>query len=343
MWGSWYANLITGHTEQALELANELVEVSERLSDPDLIIEAYHSRWANSHLLGLNSITFADAQRGIALYDAERHHSHVYDYGGHDTGVCAYAHSAVALWISGFAEQAVQMSTAALELGRKLEHPPSLAHAAWWSAALRQLLREAGSCRELCELTVSIGREQGSNMFVVAPLLLGWTTLESGHEADGLRAMEEAVAATRQSARRFYYDYELLVLAEALLKVDKADRAKPLIDEALDLIGASKNRLFEAEALRLAALCLVRGGRIGEAEARLLEAIQLSHQQGALSFKLRAAMSLARLWIARNWRGEAHDVLWGVYSQFTEGLGTPDLIDAKALLDGLASPEAPRG
>ena len=46
MWGSWYANLITGQTEPALEIANELVEVAERLADPDLMLEAYHSRWA---------------------------------------------------------------------------------------------------------------------------------------------------------------------------------------------------------------------------------------------------------------------------------------------------------
>ena len=130
MWGSWYANLIIGQTEHALGIANELVDVAKRLADPDLMLEAYHSRWANSHVMGLNSIVLADTQRGIALYDAERHHTHTYDYGGHDTGVCAYAHSAVTLWISGFPHQAAQMADAALELGHRLGHPPSLAHAA---------------------------------------------------------------------------------------------------------------------------------------------------------------------------------------------------------------------
>jgi class 3 adenylate cyclase/predicted ATPase len=343
MWGSWYTNLITGQTELALEIANELVEVAERLADPDLMLEAYHSRWANSHVLGLNPITLADAQRGIALYDPGRHHDHAYEYGGHDTGVCAYAHSAITLWVSGFPEQAAQMSAAALELGHRLGHPPSLAHAAWWSATLRQLLRAPEQCREFAELTIRIGREQGSNMFVMCPLLLGWTMFESGEVSAGLQQMGDAVGTTRQSSRRFYYDYELLVFAEALLKAGESDRAQQIVQEALDCITSSRNRLFEAEAHRLSGLCLavLGGDRIAEAETRLLQAIETSDRQGALSFKLRAATNLGQVWRDRNRRREAHNLLSQVYNQFTEGFDTPDLEDARALLDDLETSGIP--
>ncbi len=343
MWGNWYTNLITGRTEQALDMANELVEVAERLADPDLMLEAYHSRWANSHVLGLNSITLADTERGIALYNPERHHRHAYDYGGHDTGVCAYAHSAITFWVTGFAEKATQMSVAALELGNRLGHPPSLAHAAWWSAALRQMLRAPELCREYAELTMRIGREQGSNIFVVCPLLLGWTTYQSGEVSEGLERMEDAVGATRLSVRRFYYDYELLVFAEALLKAGEVDRAQQIVQESLDVITTSRNRLFEAEAHRLLGACLAsRGAEIGEAEKWLLQAIETADRQGALAFKLRAATSLALLWRSQNRQGEAHDLLRQIYDQFTEGFATPDLRDAKTLLDELSITGGPR-
>ncbi len=341
MWGSWYTNLIAGQTEQALEMANELVEVAERLADPDLMLEAYHSRWANSHVLGLNTITLADAQRGISLYKSDRHHAHTYDYGGHDTGVCAYAHSAITLWVSGFAEQAERMATSALELGHRLGHPPSLAHAAWWSATLQQLLRTPELCRELAELTIRIGREQGSNTFVMCPLLLGWTTFESGQLSEGLHSMEDAVAATRRSVRRFYYDYELLVFAEALLRAGEPDRAHEIVLEAFDCITTSRNRLFEAEAHRLLGVCLMRQGNVAEAESSLLRAIETSDRQGALAFRLRAATSLGRLWREQNRGSEARDLLAQVYGQFTEGLETPDLKDAKALLDAVKAADIP--
>lgn len=344
MWGNWYTSLITGRSEQALEMANELVEVAERLSDPDLMLEAYHSRWANSHVLGLNSITLADTRRGIALYNPERHHAHAYDYGGHDTGVCAYAHSAITLWVTGFADKAMQMSVAALELGNRLGHPPSLAHAAWWSAALRQMLRAPEPCREYAELTIRIGRDEGSNVFVVCPLLLGWTVFQSGQVSEGLERMEDAVETTRQSVRRFYYEYELLVFAEALLKAGEVDRAQQVVQEAFEVITTSRNRLFEAEAHRLAGACLAaRGGEaIAEAAGRLFQAIETADRQGALAFKLRAATDLARLTQDQDRRGEARDLLRQIYSQFTEGLDTPDLRDAKALLDELDVKGPPR-
>src|SRR5262249_61075374 len=112
-WGSWYANLTTGQTEHALPLANELVEIGERLADQALMLEAYHSRWATSHVLGLNDTTLADTQRGISLYVADRHHAHTYDYGGHGTGVCARAHCADTLLVTGHAAPAVEKSPSA--------------------------------------------------------------------------------------------------------------------------------------------------------------------------------------------------------------------------------------
>jgi predicted ATPase len=46
-------------------------------------------------------------------------------------------------------------------------------------------------------------------------------------------------------------------------------------------------------------------------------------------------MSLARLRRGKGRRVEARDLLSPVYGWFTEGFGTPDLKEAKALLDEL--------
>ena len=59
--------------------------------------------------------------------------------------------------------------------------------------------------------------------------------------------------------------------------------------------------------------------------------------------ELQAAISLARAWSGRGKRTEARDVLAPVYGWFTEGLDTPDLKEAEALLEELASaPFGPR-
>jgi predicted ATPase len=55
----------------------------------------------------------------------------------------------------------------------------------------------------------------------------------------------------------------------------------------------------------------------------------------AKSWELRAAIDLARLWQGQGKTDQATELLAGVYGWFTEGFDTPDLKEAKALLDQL--------
>ena len=66
------------------------------------------------------------------------------------------------------------------------------------------------------------------------------------------------------------------------------------------------------------------------------EALKLARSQRAKSWELRASVSLGHLWNKQGQRKEARELLQGIYDWFTEGFDTPDLIDAKALLDELS-------
>jgi predicted ATPase len=58
-------------------------------------------------------------------------------------------------------------------------------------------------------------------------------------------------------------------------------------------------------------------------------------EQGAKLWELRAAISLARLLRDQGRRSAGHDLLAPIYRWFTEGLDTPDLQHAEALLSEL--------
>ncbi len=77
--------------------------------------------------------------------------------------------------------------------------------------------------------------------------------------------------------------------------------------------------------------------RVGEAEACLQSAAALARRQGARSFELRAATSLARLRGELGRRENAGAALAEIHGWSTEGFDTADLIDARVLLDSLAS------
>jgi predicted ATPase len=76
-------------------------------------------------------------------------------------------------------------------------------------------------------------------------------------------------------------------------------------------------------------------GEIAAAEDSFGEALAVARRQSSKLFELRASTNLARLWRDQGKRTEAHDLLAPIYGWFTEGLDTPVLKDAKALLEEL--------
>ena len=77
------------------------------------------------------------------------------------------------------------------------------------------------------------------------------------------------------------------------------------------------------------------GSNRGATEACFLRALTIAREQNAKLWELRAATSLALLWAGQGRRAESHDLLAPVYGWFTEGFDTPDLKEARALLQEL--------
>jgi predicted ATPase len=75
---------------------------------------------------------------------------------------------------------------------------------------------------------------------------------------------------------------------------------------------------------------------VSPVETCFQQALDLARHQQAKSWELRAAMSLSRLWQQHGKREEAYELLAPIYGWFTEGFDTPDLQEAKALLEELA-------
>jgi hypothetical protein len=64
-------------------------------------------------------------------------------------------------------------------------------------------------------------------------------------------------------------------------------------------------------------------------------ALAVGGEQGTHGYELRAAVSLTRLFSEQGSRANARDVLAPVFNWFTEGFDTPDLQEAKTLLQAL--------
>jgi predicted ATPase len=122
--------------------------------------------------------------------------------------------------------------------------------------------------------------------------------------------------------------------AKTLQLAKQPSRLVPLPDE--DVGDASWSR---PEIIRVnAELALWREGLDAAtgAESALLGALSLARSQSALSWQLRVATSLARLWRSLGRTSQARDLLAGTYDLFTEGFDTRDLVDARTLIASLS-------
>jgi predicted ATPase len=107
------------------------------------------------------------------------------------------------------------------------------------------------------------------------------------------------------------------------------------LTEARHLADETEDRWCQAETTRLCGDVLAATGDRTGAETSYQEAIAIAQQQSAKLWELRAATSLVRLRRDQGRSAEGRDLLAPVYGWFTEGFDTPDLREAKALLDEL--------
>src|SRR5258708_37117830 len=123
--------------------------------------------------------------------------------------------------------------------------------------------------------------------------------------------------------------------AEEFAIAGQVEESLALLDDTLEIVARTGERLLAAELNRHKGQLLLRQGHSEAAEELYRRALSIAVEQEAKLWELRASVSLARLRRDQGRRAEARDLLAPVYGCFTEGFDTPDLKDAKALLDEL--------
>jgi predicted ATPase len=128
-------------------------------------------------------------------------------------------------------------------------------------------------------------------------------------------------------------------MAEALGRAGQIADGLAAIEEAIEQSERTEERWLIAELLRTKGELLLlqdAPGAAAAAEGHFRQALDWARRQGALSWELRTASSLARLWRDQHRVKEARARLESVYGRFTEGFATADLREARSLLEQLA-------
>jgi predicted ATPase len=169
----------------------------------------------------------------------------------------------------------------------------------------------------------------------------GRALVGKGEFEQGLRLTRGATERWRQAEGRICSAMFWLGEVMALRGMGDAEGAIERVEECIRHCRDTGDVYMLPEALRVKAELLVATGReqapgVVGSSGTFAEAMDLARQQGARSFQLRIASSIAAYHLAGGRVDAAKDVLAPVLETFTEGFDTADLRRAAAMLSTIA-------
>ncbi|MDQ2997038.1 MAG: AAA family ATPase, partial [Chloroflexota bacterium] len=321
---------------EAQAIAEQLLHYADQQQDQMLIVEGHYALGVALFYHGAFERSRRHLEQAINLYDPAQGQLHIAMY-AQDSRVVCLNRLALDLWCMGYPDQAAAKRQEALLFAEQLAHPFSLGYCLGWDALLQSVCRDNQAALVQADATVALGREYQLGQWLPMGIALrGWAL--AGRDAQ-TGALEQGRSELQQGIDAFYatgfealHPYFLALLADLQLKSADIDRCMHTLREALALTHTSGEWWCASELYRRQGEVLVLRGEDVAAEAALQQAIDTAHSQSAYAFELRAATSLARMRLQQGRLLEAQQVLSPIYGWFSEGFDTPDMLEARAIL-----------
>jgi tetratricopeptide (TPR) repeat protein len=243
------------------------------------------------------------------------------------------------LWFLGYPDQAlerVSVATAIAHSGTKT----MLADIHGYATYISELRREPERMKARAEARLALSTESGyAAGRALSEFYLGLADALAGDLENGIVRMRQHLSELRAAGFEVAAAYHLALIATAMGKAEQFDEALRTIDESFQIIERTGQRNCQAEVHRLKGELLLgrAASNAAQAEKSFRTAVEIARKQHAKSWELRATTSLARLLAKQRKYDKARAMLAEIYNWFTEGFDTPDLKDAKTLLDELNS------
>jgi DNA-binding SARP family transcriptional activator/tetratricopeptide (TPR) repeat protein len=252
-----------------------------------------------------------------------------------DDHVLALTYMSRILWALGFPVRSVDAGREAIELARKMAHPPSIATAlvgrlfmAVHGTPLEQASAQAREAIAFCE----------EHEFVLyqrwALFLYGALLVREGDIETGIEMMESSIAAAEASQNRVFRPFQLACVGSAYASLGNSERGLKMLDEAISMAEAHGEKQSLATLHRLRGEILSDLGLHGDADQSFALALSVARGQGHRLEELRIAIAMVRRATAPDKAESARKFLKDIYSTFEEGHEFPDLRMARNLLDG---------
>ena len=338
LWGLWSFRLNCGEQVVALTLAQRFYTLAEKWSEPNDRLTGERMIGTSQYYLGDLLSARRHLENVLAHYVAPARRWQIVRFEV-DQWAAARAYLARIMWLQGLPDQAMRTAESSVADARATDHAISLGLALALAACpIALFVGDLAKAEHYAEMLLDHStRHALARWRAFGRSYQGVLLIQRGDLSNGLRLLragfDERGAAG--SVPRFF----TFRMAEALGRAGQIADGLAAIEEAIVSSERSEERWATAELLRIKGdLFLLQSapGAAAAAEGHFWQALDWARRQGALSWELRCATSLARLWRNQARSNEARELLAPVYDRFTEGFDTADLKEAKALLEDLS-------
>ena len=337
LWGLCSYRFNTGQHRLALSLAQKFYAAAATRPDPFDRLIGERLIGTSQYYLGELPSARHHLERVVAQFVAPAQKSEIARFEGAER-LSALAYLARILWLQGLPDQAMRTAESSVAAARATNHVIPLGQALVVAACPVALwVGDLAAAEHYVEILLDNSTRHALRRWgVFGRCYQGMLAIQRGDFSTGLRLLratfdEPAVAGSAARLSAF-------LISAASGRVGQIADRLPEIEEAITQSERTEERWLIAELLRVSGELLLSRGEPGAAtvaEDHFRQALDSARRQGALSWELRAATSLARLWCGQNRHTEALALLEPVYDRFTEGFDTADLKTAKAILDNL--------
>lgn len=280
------------------------------------------------------------AEKATALYDIRLHRDTAYRF-GHDMGVGAWWHLAIACTFIGDYSGAEVAAERAADLVRQLNSANTNLYGMLWDSFTRLVRGDFEGARRVAGPMVKEATRQSMALWVAfGRQLHGSALVGLGQNQAGLDEIRRGRSDAEQVTNVMLKLMALRFEVEALIRMGNVDDASDCLDEAERHIDSTAEGWWAPEIYRLRA-DLVRhvGGLVETGEAALRRAMHVAREHGSLLFELRAAIALGRLWQSDQRGNEVVALLAPLLDRIPTGFRCDDIGDAEMLLQhaGLTS------
>ena len=318
--------------DKALELADELLSIAEKVKHPKMLLSANWARGATLLLLG--EFVSANEHQEKAQAALELHQPLLEEL--NQMVGSLHCLSLGLSWL-GYPDRAWAISCQMLEVAQRSSNPSVLAQASSHLAEHHLARGDSTAAQRCAEEAMARTENMGLATFsAMATTCHGAALIAQGRHEEGIARMQRGISAWRGSGGT-PWARDLCFLASGLGTAGRPQEGFQVLREGFASVAKTGAQLHSPSLHHVKGkLLLAQNPSDGaKAEQSFLTAIEIARRQSARSIELRVTTSLARLLAPQGRCDEARAMLAEIYSWFTEGFDTTDLKDAKALLDEL--------